>query len=158
MVLFLWYAVLAWHPLHISVTNIDYAKNEGQIDISVKLFRDDFELVLYQKYQQQINFEDGPSQVTTDSIIGRYVEDNFKLEVDRHKVKLILKDKKIEEGSVWLNYMIDVNHKVGELKIENSLLTDLYNDQKNLVIVNFGTQHKGFTLSKDESVFSLNLN
>ncbi|MCF8374210.1 MAG: hypothetical protein K9H64_21485 [Bacteroidales bacterium] len=158
VVLFLLYATLALHPLHITVTNIDYKKNEGQIDISIKLFKDDFGLVLYQKYKQQIDLENEQKPGESDSVITRYVEENFKLEIDQQKVKLKLKDKKIDPEAVWLSYIIDIKHTVGELKLENSLLTDLYNDQKNLVIVNFDSRQKGFTLSKEESVFSINLN
>lgn len=158
VVLFLLYAALALHPLHITITNIDYNKKEGHIDISIKLFKDDLALVLSQKYKQQIDLEKEQKPGESDSVIARYVEENFKLEIDQQKVMLNLKDKKIDHEAVWLTYNIDMKHKVGELKIENSLLTDLYNDQKNLVIVNFDSRQKGFTLSKDESVFNLNLN
>lgn len=157
IVLLLWYAALALHPLHITITNIDYNKSKGQIEVSIKIFKDDFEWVLSQQSKKKVNLDDEQNQRENDSIISRYVEENFKLEMEGRKMKLTLKDKLIEDDAVWLNYSVENKLKGGNLKVDNRLLTKIYNDQKNLVIVTFDSQQKGFTLSKDESVFSLAL-
>ena len=43
-----------YHPIHVSVTNIDLDPGEGTMDLSVKVFADDFQDLIMQKYSVQL--------------------------------------------------------------------------------------------------------
>ena len=44
--IFLIIALLYYHPVHLTVTNIEYFQNEKNIIISIRLFTNDFEKIL----------------------------------------------------------------------------------------------------------------
>ena len=39
------------HPVHVSITNVDYLQNENKVELSIKVFKDDFQLLFVHLYQ-----------------------------------------------------------------------------------------------------------
>lgn len=151
------------HPMHVSVTNIDYNQNKKYFDISLKLFLDDFITVLKMKNNRNIDLNKShSSSEENDNIkaINNYLSTHFSLEINNRKIKFInfeFVQKKINNESVWLYYKLPFEKKISNIKIYNSLLIDLFPDQTNLVIVTINGEQKGFNLNNKENTASLQL-
>ena len=52
--LFFWMALAGAHPLHLSITNITY--ENGKLKISMKTFRDDWEIAYFHYHGKEIDF------------------------------------------------------------------------------------------------------
>ena len=120
------------HPVHISVCNIEYDNNKKRFDISVKLFADDFAKVL----EKNVNFNN--KSKTTEKIIDDYLKRNLILKFDNELKTSLLKFNYYtyteKENSIKLFYTYKLREIPLRVTIMNTLLNDLYRDQKNLLI------------------------
>ena len=157
LVLFLWFAAPVLHPLHLTVSNVDYKADKGELAVSIKIFRDDLELALSKHAGSVVNLLDEQKKTENDSILNEYIGANFRMSINNKLTNETIKDTKIEDEAVWVFYGIETNKEVELISLENRLLTELYDDQKNLVIVGFDSQQKAFTLSGSENSFNLNI-
>lgn len=158
MLLLLLFSSLVFHPLHVSLTNIDYDKNKQTIEIAIKLFDDDFKAAIYKEYDINLYLDSDNEYVNTDSLINNYINNNFTLSLDNmlsSNMKFIKREKKLD--AYWFYFVINVNNKTKSITIKNTLLNDLYDDQKNLVTYKSGNNEKGFIFDKDVTEYIIEL-
>jgi len=136
------YSLFAYHPVHLSVTNIEYNEQQKKFEVSIRVFIDDFEKII--NYQNNINLklEKEDELSNANYYINKYITDHLKLKINGSFVpesKYKLKKREKKDITLWLYYEIKYNKKIEEIDITNQLMTDLYKDQKNMLIL---TIHK----------------
>ncbi|MEN8203991.1 MAG: DUF6702 family protein [Bacteroidota bacterium] len=134
----------AWtlaHPLHLSITNITY--ENGKLQISMKTFRDDWEVAYFHYHSKPIDFTD-PSMRELPWFEG-YLNKRFRISTGEAEAGLKLELVRIhmEEDAMTLEMQSDLPSKPNSLYIYNALLTDIYPDQTNLVIFGFKKRETG---------------
>ena len=137
------------HPLRLSVSNIDINMSKEIIDISIKVFKDDLGNIIMQQYGLEVNLNECDD--VCDSLVNDYVLQRFKVfSSDQKQENLMFKEVNQNTDAVFLVYQVKGFSKTGKLIIENQILFDLYQDQKNLVFVNLNEKNNGYNLSIDE--------
>ncbi len=83
---------------------------------------------------------------------------------DYIQLSLVLKDQnalpiqteftgwKVEDMSVWLYFCAKINSEINSFKLENTLMLELFSDQKNMVIANSGGNQQGFEFDKRSKI------
>ncbi|MBI5539904.1 MAG: hypothetical protein HY951_07595 [Bacteroidia bacterium] len=148
----------AMHPIHVTVTNIDFNSKQKVFDISMKLFLDDFQGAILKKSKVDLNLEKQISIVNADDFIKEYVSDNLKITLNDNKSsqkKLKFVSKEIKEGALWLYFTYRLSGKIESIKVENNLLNDYYPDMTNLVIIKYNELESGYTLNKSNTSFKI---
>lgn len=147
------------HPVHISVVNLDVISDSEKIDFSVRLYYEDFQILINHRYNTMIDFSKQNRMTSKEqqSVID-YVTTNFKLSAANNEM---LKTKftgwKVEDASVWLFFCADLVENNNELIIQNTLLTDLYNDQINYLILRNADEEVGIEFNKRKVLHRFNL-
>lgn len=130
------------HPVHLSVCNIEFTKNESII--ALKLYSDDFGTVLQNKYNEEFVLSKADEKPYRDYIIS-YVSSHLKITFNRNKSLIFNYDySEVNEGAIWLYFKADNFKSAEKMKIENTLMLDLYEDQTNLLIINNEGKQNGF--------------
>lgn len=145
---------LGVHPIHISFTTIEYNNKESRFKILFKIFVDDFDLILKLKYGYELNLEKGKWGDNHQKIVDKYLLEHFRLVFDnKDKTKSALKFQKreIKEQAIWLYYDFKSKVKSDIFNIQNSLMTDLYPDQKNLLIFVFKGNERAIKFDVEET-------
>jgi len=159
IILFFNINVFAYHPVHISVSNIDFNASQKSFDISIKVFADDFEKAVSNSQIIKSSLGESNQVEYYNEKIKSYINKNFKFILnnkDSYSNKnLILTNHKIEDGAIWLYFTFKVNEKIKSIKIINNLLNDLYPDMTNLVIVKYKDLENGYTLNKNNNVIKI---
>lgn len=121
------------HPLHVSVTNIEYDSQKSNYQVSFKIFTDDFELAMGQKNNMNVKILGDDKNKNLDSLIMNYI--NAKFSVFFNNKKQTIKFSKIENNfeATWVHCFIENNKKPKLVKIENLILTEMFDDQNNLL-------------------------
>ena len=150
------------HPMHVSVTNIEYKQNNKFIEISSKMFLNDFISILEQTNNIKIDLSSSSAHIekTNQIMINNYFSTHFSVEINNHKIKFTnfeFVEKKINEESIWLYFKIPNNKKIKNIKIVNTILTDLFSDQNNLLIISIDQEQKGFNLNSKENTAVMQL-
>jgi hypothetical protein len=127
------------------------------VNIAIKLFPDDIESVIFKNFGVNLQLNSENEYFNTDSLINEYISNNFKLSFDSGSIMKMKYNKREKNQDAFWFYFSFSNIKCDTIKLENTLLFDIYKDQKNLVILNYGTDEKGFTFEKDNSVLKIPL-
>ena len=134
-----------YHDIHVSVCEIDLKQEEGEL--LLKTFLDDLQIAI-----GLVPGEELPEDYTSaDEMIDSYIQENIKLTIGGEHVPLVLEDISTSGiEAVWITYRLDraLENPPEDLRIDNSLLTEVYGDQTNLIKVNYGDRRKTFTMDR----------
>ena len=126
-----------FHPVHFSVINMEYNDKTEAFDISIKLFTDDFEKIINKNDNVVLNLGKENQLKDCNKFIDKYIKKNFVIVFDKKAVskKSELQKFTVNENdkAIWIYYTLK-SKKPRKVLIRNTLMNDLYNDQKNLFI------------------------
>ena len=145
------------HPVHVSITNMDYVPEKNRIDLSFKLYKNDFQLLFIHLKQLNIDFNKDEEIQKFRNEIDHYFLNHFKIS-NCVANDLSFIETKSDEESIWFYYTIQLaNNETKSIEITNTILLDLYFDQKNMLIVHYNNQEKGylFNLKQTKQLISL---
>lgn len=140
------------HDFHVSNTDIVYRTTTRSLEITVHLFVDDVELALKA-------YTDKPIYLSTDkeipgaiALLVEYLRDKLECVVENNPLDYTFLGK--EQGddmqSMWCYLVVEKIPLPGSLEIRNSLLTEVYDDQKNIVNIGIDNQKKQYLLFDDK--------
>ncbi len=144
------------HPVHVIIINMDYVQDKNEISLSYKVHKKDFQLLFAHLYQLNIDFEKEGDYNKYKPKIDEYFSKKFKLVEKENELDLLNKGIKTDEEHVWFFYRISLKEKLKSIKVLNTLLLDLYFDQKNLMIIQCSGTEKGyrFDINKREEIIN----
>ena len=73
----------AMHPVHVTVTNIDFNPKQKAFNISTKLFLDDFQGVILKNSKVELNLGKPNVLLNADEYINDYISDNIKITINK---------------------------------------------------------------------------
>jgi len=150
------------HPVHISVTNVDILPKQHKIIFSVRVFINDFNTIINKKNHTQIDFSKSPLLKDVKLLVSKYIADNLVFyfgEKENKKSPLLLSYKINKDGAVWFYFEIPkTNCNFEKLSIKNTLLTDLYKNQTNLLILSYKDEQQAYRYTKEDvrHLFTIN--
>jgi len=126
------------HPVHISVTNIDYNSKNNEFEIKIKLFVSDLETALNQINKESMNFGNLNENKKSQQFIEKYINNNLSITlysktVSKKKLKFIKKEL-TSDNSIWLYFVTKSKSTPTKATIKLTFLNELYEDQNNLMI------------------------
>ena len=76
------------HPIYVSVTEIEHNAREKNLEISCKIFTDDFETVLRQTYKTQVDLLQPKDKAAMNKLVSDYVQKHLLIMADGKRVPL----------------------------------------------------------------------
>jgi uncharacterized protein DUF6702 len=147
--IFTLFLLMVYHPLHVTLTSIDYNSLDEKCEITIKIFSDDFEIALEKYSNQDLNINSVEETKNIEEIITSYIENNFSIIFDDKKHDLMYISKENNHEATWLKFEIGISD-FQTINIQNNLLLNVYDDQKNLIIFKNGDFQKGFNLDSNK--------
>jgi len=146
------------HPIHVSIVNMDLLENG--LKFSVKLFTDDFQKIINSKYNKDYVFDENTKLNKVKKEIRSYIFEHLKLGVEKLKEEdYKLLKLKFNHEAVWLYFKLEGSFDVDQnLTVKNTLMTDLYDDQTNLFILNDNGKDKAFSYNNSDIDYTFVLN
>ena len=149
---FLLFLLLVFHPVHISVTNMEYNKGEKIFLVSFKVFTDDFETIVERKYGVNLNLGKEDELENADEYFSRYFRESFSFIVNGEELKEpVYLEKKMNDISVWLYYKYSISGNVKDVGIKNIIMLDIFMDQSNLLIFKYNDFEEGFVFDRKKN-------
>jgi|SRR5688572_32645457 len=143
-------AVLTFHPVHVSVTEISFDGKEKELEIVSRIFIDDLETAIREtKKMPSLNLLEPGSAVTSDQLISEYLQSRFKITLNGKVQKIKYLGHEVENPAILCYIQVQNVKKLETIEVFNSVLTELYDDQSNLVNVTLGETVKSLRLMQD---------
>jgi hypothetical protein len=124
-----------FHPFFVSVTDIRHNERAKTIEISSKVFFDDFESALEKKYQVQIDILKPADRKKVDLMIRDYMSKHLKLVVNGKPVGMNYLGYEIQEDGAWCYLEVPKVNRVSKIEIMDDILFDEHESQVNMVHV-----------------------
>jgi hypothetical protein len=130
------------HPIHVSVCNIEFSQQKSII--SIKLYSDDFSIVIQNNFNETFTHLKADESPYRD-YISDYVNSNLQVFVNnRRPLKFVYDYSETDHEAIWLYFKVNKVNMSDDIKIINTLMLDLYEDQTNLMIINYEGKQDGF--------------
>ncbi len=147
------------HPLHVSLTSIEYSSNTKMLNIAVKMNTEDLELAIGHNYGIMLNLNKENELKDYDKYINNYFIKALQIIMnDSDKLQLTLNRKETEEGSTWLFFDLPYKELPAKITIKNALLLDVIMEQTNMVILTHNGKETGFKLNFNNREINYNIN
>ena len=141
----------ALHPFHVSVVEINHNATDKTLEISCKIFTDDFEKVLVQNYKTKVDLINPPNKSAMDTLVKKYITSHLSISADGKLVKLLYVGFEKENEAVYCYVQVDNISSVKKMEITNKLMHDMFTDQVNLMHVIVGGNRKSTKLDYPET-------
>lgn len=139
------------HKYYISVTNLTYSEKDEAIQITSRVFIDDINSVLEERYGIKVAFDSEEETEIANEYLEKYFKTKFVIGVNGDIKEYEFLGKKYEDD-LMICYLEVSNIKLSELKsieVQNKILMDLFNEQQNIVHFKLKGQKKSIILIKE---------
>ncbi|SDG62344.1 DUF6702 family protein [Psychroflexus sediminis] len=151
-------ATTIYHEFYLSVTDITYIQKEKSLQVISRVFIDDFEEVLNKRYDKDFKLIPSLEVEEIDVYIEKYLRDKFSLETKTGALDFNYLGRKYEDDMIYLFLEVENLEFFEALRVENLILTDLFEEQKNMIHFKSDNFKKSFILEKDISKRTINYN
>ena len=141
------------HDFHLSRTTVNYDSEEQAIQISTSIFIDDLELSLQGWGHDSLKICTHKEKEEAESLMHKYLSQHLTLEVNGKKLttEFLGKEPSDDLMAVWCYLEIYDVAPFEEISITNTILTELFDDQKNITMLQLDKErvaHILFTTDK----------
>lgn len=153
------FAFTTAHKFYVSVTNVTHSEKNEALQITSRVFIDDLEEVLKERYDIEANLDSEQESEITQEYLKKYLRAKFVVEVNGELRSYEYVGKKFD-NDVVIFYLEIPELKFSELKsiqIQNEMLTDMYDEQQNILHFKIDGKKKSFVLMKENTKGVLNL-
>jgi hypothetical protein len=138
----------ARHPLYVSVTEMNYNAADKNLEISCKIFTDDFEKTLANNYKAKVDLTTPADKNEAKRLVKEYVKSHLLLKVDNKAVALEFVGFEKENDAVWSYFEVkNITAAPKKIDITNSILYEAYDKQINLMHVLVNGNRKSYRLN-----------
>ena len=161
VILFLGFSVQSVaHPLRLSLCEIEYTADQKQLSIHLKLFLTDVnEAIVFDPNSNELAFCQPDESVKANDLLLDYLNQFFYVKANHEKINLKIKRKKLsgegENTALWVYFEYNLQSPLSSLEIKNTVFTDLFFDQNNIVYVHVNGKSKSMMLNKKTAVHRL---
>ncbi|MCL6275180.1 hypothetical protein M3P19_14260 [Muricauda sp. 2012CJ35-5] len=147
------------HKFYLSVTNVVYSEKNDSFQITTRIFIDDLEDVLNERYGIDAKLATEDESKIAEDYIKKYLKTKFVMELDGQVASFNYLGK-IYDNDVIICYLEIEDVAFDGLKsiaVQNEVLTDLFEDQQNIVHFKWKNNKRSFVLIKENNKGMLNL-
>ena len=147
---------LSFHPIHLSITEVDYNEKSRALQMTVRIFIDDLELSIQKKVnEEELDLLEPGNGRKTDDLVKAYLADVVKVKVDKKQAKLNYIGSEIEGPAIICYVEIENIKKFTTIEFTNKIILETHDDQSNLVNVNYKDKVKSIRLTNDKPTGSV---
>lgn len=146
------------HKFYVSVTEIEYVKEKQTVQIVTRLFVDDLELVLRNRYDEHLKMAKSGDSKEVNAYLLRYLKDKLQIKINGNLVNYDFVGKEYDTDIVYCYLEIKNVETIKSFEIINTLLFDGFEDQQNIVKTNINSKTDSFILLPQNDKGLLNFN
>lgn len=144
------------HPLHVTVTEVEYDKNEKELEIMIRVFSDDLEQgIRREQAKSNLDIFNPPGSMTTTLLVETYIMKRFEVSLDGKLVETKFLGFEREGEALICYVQVSKVRSWKTIEVSNSILTEMFNNQSNLVHVTVDGKVKSMRLGYQQTKDSL---
>jgi len=143
------------HPYYISVVEINHNPTDKTLEISCKIFTNDFEATLEKNYKTKVEPGKSSYKSAMDKLVSDYIKKRLSVKADNKSSSLSYVGFEKEDEAVYSYFQVDNVPAVKKIDVTNSILHDFSDQQINIIHCTIGGKRQSDKLDypKTEASF-----
>lgn len=121
------------HKFYVSIYQVNYAQDKKMIQITSRIFVDDLNAILKEKYNKRTLLGETKESVEDIALMKKYLAENFILKLNGQVKPIHFLSKEMEGNVLICYYNIKDVSKIKSLEIQSTVLLDFTDEQQNIV-------------------------
>jgi hypothetical protein len=146
------------HKFYVSITKVEFVPGKRSLQVICKVFTDDIEDVLQQRYDKAIRLDSGWDEERIDQLLSQYFD---------MKLKIVINGSAVDLKYLGKQYEIDITRiflegsdikAFNNIEVTNEILMELFEEQENIIHCQVGDTRRSLVLKKESPSGMLNFN
>lgn len=144
------------HKFYVGIYQIDFVSEKKMLQITSRIFIDDLNDVLTQKYNVKTHLGDKNERPEDVVLMKKYISENFGITINNVPKTLEFKSKELENNIMICYFVVRDVNKIRSMAIKNSVLMDLHSEQQNIIQTTLNGHKKStlLTLDNHKAIFN----
>ena len=150
------FSSLSKHRFYAAIYQIDFVPKKEMIQITTRIFIDDLNDALKHKYNKRTFLgtdKESPEDVL---LMKKYVSEQFKLRINGKFEEMNFLSKELENNVIVCYLNIKDIRKVSSVEVVNSILTELFPEQQNIIQYNNAGKKQNLLMTSEITKGMLN--
>ena len=144
------------HPIHISVSEINFSEKDKALQITSRIFIDDLELsIRAERKEDELDLIEPKNGLTTEKMVSDYVLKHMAVKLDGKIQKLKFLGMELEEPALICYIEIENVKKFKTIEVRNDIIMETHDDQSSIVHVTYKGPIKSMRLQRNNPVGSI---
>jgi hypothetical protein len=143
-------AFLTWHPVHVSVMSVEYLVEDEAFKGFLRIYYDDFLVDLSSIDSKKAEKGISVSSEESKEIIWYYLNKRLILYSGENILKPEIAGMSLTDNELKVDLVYKMKKRSKKIRIFNSILSDVYADQSNLVMLRYGKFEEGVKLTPEK--------
>jgi hypothetical protein len=139
-----------YHPIFVSVTEIEHNAKDKTLEISCKIFTDDFEKALRATYKTYVDLLKPKDKNAMNKLVADYVQKHLLIKVDGKTVALQFLGYEQDEEGIESYYQVNNITAVKKLDITDNILFEYQKQQISIIHTTVNGNKKSTKLTNPE--------
>jgi hypothetical protein len=137
------------HPVHVTLTSIDYIPEIDSFKVFVRMYFDDF----LRDYKLDGNEIKDKEFSTTDALyinmMQKYLAEKVIIKVNDKQLSGKIQNMNLADNEISMNLEYGASKKPKTVSVKSLIMTRLYNDMSNMILVKINDFEEGVKLTSD---------
>ncbi|MFD2284900.1 hypothetical protein GJU39_11595 [Pedobacter petrophilus] len=144
------------HPLHVSTAELSFNAKEKSVEVSCRIFTDDFESILAKLYKRKTDLSKPSMKPEMDEIVKKYLTSHLQVKVNGKAVTLQYVGFEIDHEATNIYLEVDQVSTMKTAEVTNTILYDLFDDQMSIIHVTNGKKRNSTKILFPDKTFTTN--
>ena len=154
------YSLFAWvlfvkatiHPYYVSTMEIDYRPNRSALQITIRVFTDDWQLMINTVYDQDLRLDPDSDAAQTVIHSSDYLQKEIELKLNDTEVQPVFLGRDYQNDQIVFYLEVKDVAELKTLAFSNSILFELLEGQQNIVRIKTPTKRKSYLQTQGKVV------
>ncbi|WP_298120685.1 DUF6702 family protein [Flavobacterium sp.] len=147
--LFVSLTAMTAHKFYVGIYQINHDAKKKMIQVTARIFVDDINDALEKKFHKKTFLGEKNESTEDENLLKKYLSEKFQLKVNGEKKPLTFLSKEMENNVLICYLNIREISKIKTLEVENSIITEIYDEQQNIIQANFNGEKKNLLLTSE---------
>ena len=147
--LFFVLTAMSFHRFYVAIYQVKYDSQKKMVQITTRIFIDDLNDALKKKYEVTTfigSEKESPQDIT---FLKKYLTDKFKLTINGKPKSMNYLSNEVENNVLICYLNIKEVSKISTIEVENTVLTELYPEQQNIIQYNNNGEKQNLLLTEE---------
>jgi len=121
------------HPLFISVTEIEHNQKQKTVEISCKIFTDDFEKTLRMNTKEKVDLLNPALKSQMEKLVNSYIQKHLIVQIDSRQVAMNFLGYEQQEEGITSYFQVENIASIKKIQVFNNLLYEFNVQQMGII-------------------------